>query len=128
MNQPSPAPSDVVDALFAAFERNDPDAIAACCEPDASFSKNGAASGPLAGLLPGFATLHERIGHHRYTEVRRAVFDGGFVEEHRVETVLPNGTPYTVVACVVGSFSASGLISELREYVDSGLPPASGAT
>ena len=73
-------------------------------------------------LLPSFGTLHERIGRHRYVDVRREVFIGGFVEEHRVETVLPSGTAFTVAACVVGRVGPSGKLCELAEYVD----PATG--
>jgi ketosteroid isomerase-like protein len=112
----------LADALFGAFERNDVAAIGACCEEDAVFWKNGHRSGLARDLLPSFATLHERIGHHRYTEVRRELFATGFVEEHRVATVLPSGDPFSIVACVVGRVGRTGLISELAEYVD----PASG--
>ena len=109
---------DLADRLFRALEANDTDAVAACCSPDAEFFKNGTRSGSLADMLPGFASLRSRVGDHRYTDVRREVFAGGFVEEHRVISTLPDGSPLDVVACVIGRTDDAGRIVELTEYVD----------
>lgn len=108
----------LADTLFAAFERNDPEAIQRCCSPDARFSQNGSSPTPISQLLPGFARLRERIGQHRYGAVRRGLFADGFVEEHDVTSVLPDGTPISLRACVVARVDASGLITELNEYLD----------
>ena len=108
----------LADELFAAFERNDVAALLGrCFAPDAVLSKNGMRSGELVDLLPTYATLRDRIGQHRYSAVRREVFDHGFVEEHRVDTVLPSGEPLIVFACVIGRIDADGRICELAEYV-----------
>ena len=112
----------LADRLFRAFEANDASTVRACCEDDAVFSRNGERSGLARDLMASFETLHERIGRHRYTDVRRELFAGGFVEEHRVETVLPSGEPFTIVACVIGRVGRSGRIVELAEYAD----PATG--
>ena len=108
----------LADALFAAFEANDPAAIEGCCAPGAQFSQNGSRPVEVAALLPTFATMRDRIGQHRYTEVRRGLFDDGFVEEHTVETVLPDGTPAKLRACVVVRVDGSGRVTELAEYLD----------
>jgi ketosteroid isomerase-like protein len=108
----------LADALFGAFEANDPDAIAACCAPDARFSQNGSRPVALSTLLPSFATTRDRIGDHRYTEVRRGLFGDGLVEEHTVETVLPDGRPVRLRACVVLRVDDAGLVTELHEYLD----------
>ena len=108
----------LADALFRAFEANDTAAIEACCAPDARFSQNGSPSVPIARLLPSFASMRDRIGSHRYTEVARGLFADGFVEEHTVETVLPNGTPVRLRACVVARVDDSGRVRELNEYLD----------
>ena len=60
--------SDLAERLFRAFERNDTDAILGCCEPDARFFQNGKGGATVTELLPGFATMSERIGHHRYSD------------------------------------------------------------
>ena len=112
--------SNLAETLFRAFERNDAEAIAACCEPDARFFQNGRGGRTITELLPGFATLSERIGHHKYSEVRRELFDGGFVEEHRVTSTLPDGSPMDAVVCVVGRVGPSGKLVELNEYMDPG--------
>jgi ketosteroid isomerase-like protein len=118
---------DLAERLFAAFEANDSVTLESCCHPAARFWKNGVESGTLPELLPTWATLSTRIGHHRYTEVRRSIFDGGFVEEHRVLSTMPDGTALDVVACVVATVDSHGQITELREYVNSPLSaPRSG--
>ncbi|MFV0309434.1 MAG: nuclear transport factor 2 family protein [Desertimonas sp.] len=107
----------LAERLFRAFEANDAATIGDCCDPAAVFSKNGVSSGPLAELLPKLGRLRERFGDHRYVDVRRSIFDGGFVEEHRVMSTLPSGEPLDVVACVVGRVNGAGRVIELAEYV-----------
>ena len=114
-----------MERLFRAFEDNDAATIESLCEPGARLSQNGNEPRLIADLLPGFAKLAERIGHHRYTEVRRAVFDDGFVEEHRAVSTMPNGAPMAVWACVVGRVGDSGKLVELREYLDTAQRPGS---
>ena len=113
-------PHEVIDAvaerLFRSFERNDPAGVSDCCAPGAVFVRNGRRQGVIEELAPGFATLHERIGWHRYSDVRRSVFDGGFVEEHLVESDLPNGERLSSMVCVVASVDGEGRVTELREY------------
>ena len=109
---------DLADRLFRAFEDNDADTIAQCCAEDASFSQNGGPATSIGTLLPSFASLKERIGQHRYTEVRRGLFDDGFVEEHTVETTLPDGTDVRLRACVVARVDGEGKLIELNEYLD----------
>jgi hypothetical protein len=103
--------------LFRAFEDNDADTFARCCAPDAAFSRNGVPTGTRDEVLPHVATLRSRIGRHRYSEVRRETFSDGFVEEHRVDAVRPDGTAVTVYACVVARIDGAGLVRELAEYV-----------
>jgi len=118
---PAVSPSaidDVAERLFRAFEANDADTIATLCEPDAEFRQNAGPVVKMADIIPGFAKLHERIGHHRYVDVRRDVFADGFVEEHRAVSTLPDGSPMDILACVVGRVAPSGKLVELHEYLD----------
>ena len=108
----------VAERLFRAFEANDADTVAALCDPDATFRQNAGPVVKMADIIPGFAKLHERIGHHRYVDVQRAIFDDGFVEEHRAVSTLPDGTPMDILACVVGRVGPSGKLVELHEYLD----------
>ena len=112
--------SALAETLFRAFQRNDAAAIAGCCEPEARFFQNGRGGSTVTELLPSFATMSERIGHHLYSEVRREVFDGGFVEEHRVRSTLPDGSPMDAVVCVVGRVGPSGRLLRLDEYAELG--------
>jgi hypothetical protein len=115
------SPSEIdrlAESLFRAFEDNDADTIASLCEPEARFSQNGNSPTPITDLLPGFARLSERIGHHKYIDVSREVFASGFVEEHRAVSTLPDGSPMDKWACVVGRVGPSGKLVELHEYVD----------
>jgi hypothetical protein len=115
----SPSEIDALaEALFRAFEANDPDTIGALCAPGATFSQNGNGPTLMVDLLPGFAKLSERIGHHKYVDVRRELFAAGFVEEHRAVSTLPDGSPMSKWACVVGRVDPSGQLLELHEYLD----------
>ena len=70
--------------------------------------------------------MRERIGQHRYGAVRRGLFADGFVEEHDVTSVLPDGTPISLRACVVARVDDRGRITELNEYLDrAGMRPRS---
>lgn len=113
---------ELAERLFHAFEDNDADAVAACCAADATFSKNGVPTGSLQQVLPYFATIRDRIGQHRYSEVRRHTFANGFVEEHRVDARPPGGDAITVYACVVGRVNDDGLLIDLAEYVGAPVP------
>ena len=114
-----PAHDELAERLFRAFEANDTDAIAACFEPDGVLAQNANPPAPITDALPALATLHERIGWHKYVNVRRATFSNGFVEEHGVESVLPDGTPLSIPAvCVVAWLGPSGRVADFREYTD----------
>ena len=115
----SPSEIDTIaETLFRAFEANDAATIGALCAPDATFSQNGNGPTAVATLLPAFAKLSERIGHHKYVDVSREIFATGFVEEHRAVSTLPDGSPMSKWACVVGRVDAAGKLAELHEYVD----------
>jgi hypothetical protein len=53
----------------------------------------------------------------RYEEVVRHLFDGGFVQQHRVCGVLPSGRELRMRACLVVSV-VEGRFTELDEYYD----------
>jgi hypothetical protein len=114
-----PAHDELAERLFRAFEANDVDAIAACFEPDGVLAQNANPPGLITDALPALATLHERIGWHRYVNVKRATFSDGFVEEHGVESVLPDGTSLTIPAvCVVARIGPTGRVADFHEYTD----------
>ena len=111
----------LAERLFRAFEDNDADAVAVCCVR-LWFSKNGVPTGLLQQVLPYFATIRDRIGQHRYHDVRRHTFADGFVEEHRVDAHPPGGDAITVYVCVVGRVNDDGLLTDLAEYVGAPIP------
>ena len=114
-----PAHDELAERLFRAFEANDVDTIGACFAADATLAQNGNPPVLVRDILSTFATLHERIGWHKYVNVKRATFSDGFVEEHGVETVLPDGTPFSRAAvCVVARIGPDGLVTEFNEYLD----------
>jgi hypothetical protein len=115
---PPAAIDDVAERLFRAFEANDADTVAELCDPEATFRQNAGPVVKMADIIPGFANLHESIGHHRYVDVQRAIFADGFVEEHRAVSTLPDGSPMDILACVVGRVGPSGKLVELHEYLD----------
>jgi ketosteroid isomerase-like protein len=109
--------NETADRLFDALERNDAAAVEACCAPGAVFWANGRRQGTVEDMAVALSSLQERIGWHRYLDVRRSVFEGGFVEEHLVESHPPGSGPERRMACVVASLDEEGRVTELREYV-----------
>jgi len=65
--------------------------------------------------LDGFI---KAVPTRRYTQRRLDVFDGGFVQRHRLVGKLPNGKEVGLDACVVCTVR-NGRITRLDEYFDS---------
>ncbi len=80
----------LADALFAAFEAGDPDAVRSLCTSDFVARQN---NGPLMDLetVLGFsAAVLGVVEHFRCEDAVRSETSSGFVEEHRVRGTLPD--------------------------------------
>lgn len=54
----------------------------------------------------------------RYRVLRREALHDGFLQQHVLEATLPDGTPWSLNACVVIKME-NGVITRLDEYLDS---------
>ena len=114
-----PTNLELCDLFFAAISRGDIDAVRAIYAPDAVIWHNDekAEQTPDRNLkVLGWVTRN--IKDMRYEEVRRHETPTGFVEQHVLRVVAPNGAPLEIPACIVCEVR-EGRITRLDEYLDS---------
>lgn len=113
-----PAPLEVAERLFAAITAGDVDAVAALYHPDVVVWHNTDGMEQTAqDNLIILRWVTDNIAELRYEEVRRAETPAGFVQQHVMRGIAPNGTPIEVPACVVCTVE-NGKITRLDEYLD----------
>ena len=105
--------------FFDAVEGGDIDTLYGCYAPQAKIWHNTddaeQSRDDNARTLRGFARL---ISNRVYAERRLHVFDGGFVQQHELRGVRPDGVAVKLTACIVCAV-ADGQITRLDEYFDS---------
>jgi len=103
---------DFAERFVAAIQAGDIDAVRACYAPDAKLWHNNDQN---LRVLAWFArTLPDR----KYRVLRREALPDGFLQQHVLEATLPDGTAWSMDACVVVRMR-DGLITRLDEYIDS---------
>jgi ketosteroid isomerase-like protein len=108
---------NLCEALFDAFTKGDDESVRSLCAANFQAIQNNNPPMDLESLL-GFSRAVLRVVHNfRYEETRRSATPSGFVEEHKVRGVLPDGSNLDLAACVVGDVR-DGKICELREYLN----------
>jgi ketosteroid isomerase-like protein len=109
----------IAEALFAALANRDDDAVRALCTTDLQVRQNNDPPMDLETVLQFNRAVHRVVKDFRYREPRRSATATGFVEEHKVVGVLPDGSNLDLAVCVVADLE-DGRVSDLREYLDSG--------
>lgn len=109
----------IADRFVSAIERGDIAAVRACYAPDAKLWHNTdnieqSVDDNMRVLEWYVRTLPDR----RYRVLRREALDDGFLQQHVLEATLPDGTAWSMAACVVVRIEA-GKIVRLDEYLDS---------
>lgn len=105
-------------ALFDNLQANALDEVRALCSPDFKGSQNGGPGMDIDTLLAFTGAVHAKVDGFRYEDIVCAGTETGFVEEHTVRGVLPDGDEINLRLCVIGVVE-SGKITQLREYLDS---------
>lgn len=108
----------VADALFAAIETGDLDAVAGLYTSDVAVWHNtdGVAEDRAANLRTlGWFVRSTRS--RAYRDVRRSATADGFVQQHVLHIELADGRRAQVPACLVVTLRA-GRISRIDEYLD----------
>jgi ketosteroid isomerase-like protein len=121
-----PSNLDLCDQLFSAIMRGDIDAVRAIYSPDAVIWHNNdqIEETPDRNLrVLGWVT--KNIKDLRYEEMRRHETPSGFVQQHVLRGIAPNGTALEVPACIVCEVK-DGRITRLDEYLDSAHTAALG--
>ena len=108
----------LAEELFRAFAAGDDETVRHLCTPDLQAIQNGGAPMNLSTLLMFSAAVRSVVKDFRYENPIRSETATGFVEEHDVCGILPDGTELRFTACVVATVN-EGKITQLREYFDS---------
>lgn len=114
-----PSNLDLCDRLFSAIMRGDIEAVRGIYAPDAVIWHNDdkTAQSPEQNLrVLGWVTRN--VKDLRYEEIRRHETPAGFVQQHVLRGIAPNGTPIEVPACIVCEVR-DGRVTRLDEYLDS---------
>lgn len=109
--------TELCEALFAAFETGDEERVRALCAPDMEARQNKNPPMDLDSLLEFSRAVRRVVKDFRYEDPRRSETATGFVEEHSVRGVLPDGGNLDLAVCVVADVE-EGKVCRLREYLD----------
>lgn len=117
-----PEPADALvlaERFFAALEAGDVDAVRDLYADDAAVWHN--TDGVTQTREENLRTLRwvvRNLRDLRYEVVRREPTPGGFVQQHVLHALAPDGRELTVPACLVVTVEG-GRITRLDEYLDS---------
>ena len=106
-------------ALFEAFASGNEQRIRELCAPDMQARQNNSPPMDLDTLLGFSRAVLGVVEDFRYDDAVRSATATGFVEEHRVRGVLPDGSQLDVAVCVVADVR-DGKVASIREYLDTG--------
>ena len=111
---------DIARALIGGVESGDVDAVLSLYCEDAvvwrNFDRRTLSREQFAKVVRFLAT---RVDALRYEDIILQTTASGFVQQHRLRGVAPNGEEIDVAACLVATCEA-GRIRRLDEYLDSG--------
>ena len=109
--------TELCKALFDAFKNGDEKRVRALCTADMQARQNNNPPMDLDSLLEFSRAVLMVVDDFRYEDAKRSNTETGFVEEHSVRGVLPDGSNLDVAVCVVADVT-DGKVSHLREYLD----------
>ncbi|MGE3073422.1 MAG: nuclear transport factor 2 family protein [Dehalococcoidia bacterium] len=114
-----PSNLELCDQLFSAIRRADIEAVRGIYAPDAVIWHNndGVEEDPDRNLRV-LSWVARNIKDLRYEEIRRQETSTGFVQQHVLLGIAPNGTALEIPACIVCEVK-DGRITRLDEYLDS---------
>lgn len=116
----------LADAMFAAIEAGDLDAVAATWGDGFVAWTNTSGTADAAGTRRLLGWLTTKANGLRYDVVRRILLPDGFIQQHVLRTQAPDGTELAMPACVIATV-VDGRIARIDEYLDpSQLAPLAG--
>jgi ketosteroid isomerase-like protein len=109
--------NDLADRLLAAIMTADLDAMRAIYAPDAALWHNfDQRDQSVEENLQSLTDLHRRLTDIRYTEIRRFVAPGGFVQQHVLTGQAAGGL--LRMPAMIRFWTEDGRITRLEEYLD----------
>ena len=106
-------------AFFGAIERGDLEAVRATYAPDAIVWHNtDRQEQNVDDNLRVLAWVVRNIAERHYGDVQRVVLEDGFVQQHVLSGVGPNGAKF-VLPAMMRVWVRDGRITRLDEYLDS---------
>jgi len=124
---------ELCDRFFDSLEQRDYDTVDACYAPEAViWHSHDCLYQPRSENLAMLRRGGETQQKVRYRDRRIRVFEGGFVQQHRIEVTWANGFEGRMDVCFV-AYVRDGMISRAYEYFDTGrvdkfLPPREEAS
>lgn len=107
------------DRFVAAIEAGDVEAVRACYAPDAKiWHNNDRLEQTVDQNLKVLAWFMRKMTDRKYRIVRREALSDGYLQQHVLEGVLPDGRAFSMSACCVIRMQ-DGVITRLDEYIDS---------
>ena len=119
---------ELCDRFFDSIEQRDFETLRSCYAPEAViWHSHDCLYQPRSENLAMLRRGGETQQKVRYRDRRIRVFEGGFVQQHRIEVTWANGFEGRMDVCFVG-YVRDGMISRAYEYFDTGqvdkfLPP-----
>lgn len=111
---------EVCEQLFSAITRGDIEAVRAIYAPDAViWHNNDMIEQTPEENLRTLGWVTRNIKDLRYEEMRRYDIGSGFVQQHVLRGIAPNGSSLELPTCVICQVK-DGRVTRLDEYIDSG--------
>jgi len=108
----------LADRMFRAIEDGDLDALRDCYDPDIIvWANNDGREKDIDGSIRVLEWLISLMSDRHYEVKRREVIAGGFLQEHVLEGVAPDGTRIAMPAVIIATV-ADGRITRIHEYLD----------
>ena len=124
---------ELCDRFFDSLEQRDYDTVDTCYAPEAViWHSHDCLYQPRSENLAMLRRGGETQQKVRYRDRRIRVFEGGFVQQHRIEVTWANGFEGRMDVCFV-AYVRDGMLSRVYEYFDTGqvdrfLPPREEAS
>ena len=110
---------ELADRFLTGVQAGDQDGVRACYAPDAVIWNNfDGIEQTVDQNMRSLRWFARTLPDRRYRLLRREAIKDGFMQQHVLEAVLPDGTAWAMPACVVVTVK-DGLIVRLDEYLDS---------
>jgi ketosteroid isomerase-like protein len=115
-------PEEILDfarRFVATIQSEEAEAARAFYQPDAVIWHNtDKVEQSVERTIKAIAWFARKLPDRRYRVVRLEALSDGFVQQHVLEAVLPDGSAWAMPACVVVRLK-DGRIARLDEYIDS---------